>query len=261
MAAIAEESALPEREETHSAGSGGRTAASPDAAADRTRGSCRALLLAAGEGRRFGGGKLMAPLAGRPLVAHVLGTIETARREGSIADGVAVVAVGDTRVAEAARQAGLRAVENDDPAAGLSRSLRLGLAALLEPPPEVAVMPAGGRAALVLLGDQPEVRPEVIGALVEAWRAGRGLILRPRYVESPEEPGHPVLLDRSVWAWAEELRGDAGLGPLLRRNPQQVVMLDVAGANPDVDTPLDLAALERQWRLGDRTTRIEEPRG
>jgi CTP:molybdopterin cytidylyltransferase MocA len=40
------------------------------------------------------------------------------------------------------------------------------------------------------------------------------------------------------------LSGDRGLGPLLAGRPELVLEVDVGGANPDVDTPDDLATLQ-----------------
>ncbi len=201
--------------------------------------ACWAVLLAAGEGRRFGGRKLVEPLRGRPLLEHSLAAIDLARMEGSLAGGLAVVPAGDADLRELVERMDLLAVENGEPQAGLSRSLRLGLAALERE--DLAPRPA---AAVILLGDQPLVRAGVIGALVAAGRANGGACVRPRYAATPEEPGHPVLLDRSVWPLVRGLEGDTGLGPLLARHPEWVRVVDVPGANPDVDVRSDLEALE-----------------
>ena len=193
-----------------------------------------AVVLAAGRARRFGGAKLLAPLHGRPVVAHVLDVVRRARAAGVVADARVVVAADDDAVAALAREAGAATVVNDAPERGLSSSLRCGLAAL---------GPDAG-AAVVLLGDQPLVRPDVVAALVAAWRDGRGVVVRPRYADAYSEPGHPVLLDRSVWPLADRLEGDAGLGLLLPPGSPEVALIDVAGRNPDVDTPAELDTLE-----------------
>ncbi|HXE56736.1 MAG TPA: nucleotidyltransferase family protein [Gemmatimonadales bacterium] len=200
-----------------------------------TTSGVRAVVLAAGAGRRFGGDKLLAPLRGRPLLDHALAILRRAERERLI-DGVVVVApAGDHPVVRLALEAGCRAVAHRVPAAPLSHSIRLGLQSLAG---------TGAAAALVALGDQPAIRIEVVRALVEAWRAGAGPVVRPRYADAPTEPGHPLLLDRSLWPRAAELEGDAGFGPLLRRYPGWVTLVDVPGANPDIDTTADLGGFE-----------------
>lgn len=180
----------------------------------------------------------MAPFRGRPLIAYVLEVVKTARSSGLIAEACAVVPGEDEPLRSLVRQAGLLPVSNDNPALGVSQSLRLGLAAL-----------TGRRgkrlgAAIVLLGDQPLVRLDTLGVLIQGWRNGQGRLLRPRYAASPDVPGHPVLLDRSLWPLAETIAGDRGLGTLPHPHEPGVVLLDLPGENPDIDTPADLHALE-----------------
>jgi len=193
------------------------------------------LVLAAGSSVRFGSDKLMAPFRGRPLVAHTVVAVTEAITAGTLAGGVAVIPSDAAVLAWQLDQAGLLLVENPEAATGLASSLKRGLAVLAE----AHVPPAG--AAVVILADQPGLRAEVIARLVERWRRS-GLSARPRYREMPDEPGHPVLLDRSVWPLAATLTGDTGLGSVLRGDA--ITLVDVAGANPDVDTPADLRDLE-----------------
>jgi molybdenum cofactor cytidylyltransferase len=200
---------------------------------DHPRGRLVGVILAAGRSRRFGGGKLLAEWRGRPLIWYVLDVTAAARASGGLADARVVVAPEDDAIAALVRSAGLPYVVNPDSDQGLSTSLRCGLAAL----------PADAGAALVLLGDQPMIRLDVITRLAAAWRAGAGPILRPRYAGSPGTPGHPVLLERTVWPLADRLEGDAGLGALIASGKAEVTVVDVAGVNPDVDTPADLHAL------------------
>lgn len=193
----------------------------------------RALLLAAGSSRRFGGDKLLYPLAGRPLVTHAATAIAEAIAGGILRGAVAVVPSGETKLAWHLDTLGMDLVPNPDPARGLSSSLRLGLAALEQ---------SGAPAALVFLADQPFVRAEVVTRLVLHWQA-TGRSVRPRYAGAPETPGHPVLLDRAVWRLADDLVGDTGLGDALERHGAAIDELPCDGENPDIDTPADLRGL------------------
>jgi CTP:molybdopterin cytidylyltransferase MocA len=87
------------------------------------------------------------------------------------------------------------------------------------------------------------IRLDVIARLAAAWRSGAGPIVRPRYAGSPGTPGHPVLLERTVWPLVDRLEGDAGLGALIASGATGVTIVEVAGVNPDVDTPADLQTL------------------
>jgi len=130
----------------------------------------------------------------------------------------------------------VRVVENAAPGDGLAGSVRLGLAAAAE---------GGAQAAAILLGDQPLVRVDVLRALRDAWLGG-ALAVRPHYLEASGEPGHPMLVDRTLWPLADGLTGDLGLGPALRAAAVPLALVDVPGGNPDIDTPADLAALEEK---------------
>ena len=202
------------------------------------------LVLAAGKGLRFGGGKLLASYRGRPLLSHVLAVVRAAGERRILKGGCAVVSAQDEDSRALVEQAGLEAVLNDAPDQGLSRSLQLGLTTLERRKTGEAYVGA----AVVFLADQPLVRLDVVEGLVAAWRAGDAGIFRPRYAACPETPGHPVLLNRSVWQLAHRLDGDHGFAGLADQASVRVVTLDVAGDNPDVDTPADLQALEEPTR-------------
>jgi molybdenum cofactor cytidylyltransferase len=204
----------------------------------KSDGKIGAVVLAAGRSRRFGGAKLRAGLAGRAIVAHVLEVVTAARQRRLLDEAIVVAAENDREIQELARRSQTTPAINPDPARGLSHSVVLGLSAL----------PADVDAALVLLGDQPLVRVEVIEALIHAWRNGTALAVRPRYSASPETPGHPVLLSRSVWPLAERLEGDAGFGHRFAPGSPEVTVVDVPGDNPDIDTPADLLTLENRAR-------------
>jgi molybdenum cofactor cytidylyltransferase len=193
--------------------------------------SVTAVVLAAGASSRFGSNKLLAPLAGRPVLQHALDAVAAAGLDD------VVVVLGDEH---AAVERGIawrseRRVVNPRPQDGLSSSLRVGLDTAAEDP--------GCDAVLVVLGDQPTLRPVAVEAVMDAAAASPAhLFVRARY--AGDDAPNPVLVRRSAWATVAGLSGDRGLGPLLAAHPEQVLAVDVDGANLDVDTPDDLAALE-----------------
>ena len=192
-----------------------------------------AVVLAAGAGSRFGGGKLRALLEGRPIVAHV---VDAARVAGL--DPIVVV-VSPTGELDDLELGAIRRVVNPDPAGGLSGSVRLGLRAL--------ALDDGVDAAVILPGDQPRVRAAVIGTLLAALDASPATpFVVPRY--AGDRNSNPVVARRSIWRLADELAGDRGFGPVLTAHPELVHVVMVSGANPDVATIADLAAiLELAW--------------
>jgi molybdenum cofactor cytidylyltransferase len=187
-----------------------------------------ALVLAAGAATRFGSPKQLAPLDGRPLLQHPLDALADA----GIDDVVVVLGAEAAAIEAAITWRGERRRINERPEDGLASSLRIGLEAADEDP--------GADAVLIVLGDQPGLRPEVIRTVVAAAQPTTLPIVRPRY-ERDGAP-NPVLVRRAAWSLASGLEGDRGLGQLLAAHPELVHEVTVAGSIPDVDTPADLAA-------------------
>jgi CTP:molybdopterin cytidylyltransferase MocA len=196
-----------------------------------------AVVLAAGAGSRFGGDKLLAKLAGRSLLDHVLGTI----RDAGLQETIVVMGPAAAELEAIAMARDARVVHNPRPEDGLSSSVRIGLAALTGTGPADTL-----DAALVLLGDQPRTSIAMIRALLAAdVPEGRSIVI-PRYAGGGG--ANPALLLRSAWPLAAELQGDRGFGPLIHDHPELVVEVELPGDNPDVDTPTDLARIvEAAW--------------
>ena len=186
-----------------------------------------AIVLAAGASRRFGSPKLLARLAGRPVLEHVLDAAAAA----GVMDVVVVLGTDSAAVIDAVTWRTERIRVNPRPMDGLSSSLRIGLDVAAEDPTVDAV--------LVLLGDQPSVRPEVIAAVLAAAETSAQPIVRVRYAD--DDAPNPVLIRRAAWALVAGLSGDRGLQPLLAERADLVAELAAPGSNPDIDTPEDLA--------------------
>jgi molybdenum cofactor cytidylyltransferase len=197
-----------------------------------------AVILAAGRSTRFHGDKLLATIEGRPILGHVVEAVRECENLGLIRAMYVVVADERGPVARLAREGDAIVVKAPWAAEGLAQSLRAGLARV------EGSAPSGSAGMLVLLGDQPGVRPAVIESLVRRWRATGAAVVRPRYAEDPDAPGHPVLIDRKLWPRVAELEGDSGWGA--SEAQADVIMVDVAGGNPDIDTKSDLMTWGRK---------------
>jgi molybdenum cofactor cytidylyltransferase len=188
------------------------------------------ILLAAGLGSRFGPEpKLLAPLDGKPLVRHAAEAALGARPRPVIA----VLGAHAQAVRAALDGLDLIRIENPDYRAGLSTSLRAGLAAL----------PEGCSAAVVLLGDMPRVRACHIDRIAAAFSGARE---EPAAVVPVQDGrrGNPVLLNlRRLGADIARLTGDRGAGPLLGGRTDVLEIPGDPGTALDIDTPAVLAGL------------------
>jgi len=201
-----------------------------------------AIVLAAGSGQRFGGGKVLAPLGGRPLLEHVLDTVVAADVHDAVIvlppSALAGALHAGARALLDARTPALRAtlVENVDAAEGMSTSLRVGLEAAAR----LADRPGG--TGVVLLADQPGIEADVVRAVVRAC-VDAGRPARAVYRDGTGPPvAVPLVLVASL---AERLTGDRGLRDLLDELEVIDVELDT-DMPPDVDRPEDLEALQQR---------------
>jgi molybdenum cofactor cytidylyltransferase len=178
-----------------------------------------AVVLAAGASTRFGSPKQLARLGDRTIFESV---IELARA-ANLSPIIAVVAPGIAVAADVVP------VVNADPAAGLSRSLRMGIAALTE----------DIDAAVVLLGDQPTLSVDTVRAIIAAAPGDRPVIA----ARADGRLGPPILLTRDAFGLAQGATGDEGLRSILADHPELVTPVDFQEHAPDVDTQADLGAL------------------
>jgi molybdenum cofactor cytidylyltransferase len=182
------------------------------------------LVLAAGAGTRFGGRKQLAQLDGRPLLEHAL-----AAMAGAPVEPVAVVLGADAaEIAAAIDMHGAEPIVCQEWDEGQSASLRVGIDALEH---------AGADAVVVTLGDQPRIAAGAIAAVAAGRAPGGADAVRATY---DGRPGHPVLLERSLFEVVRGLRGDTGAREVLRYARVAEVPCDGLGDPADVDTPADL---------------------
>ena len=107
-------------------------------------------------------------------------------------------------------------------------------------------------AAVVLLGDEPEIEAPVIRAVIDEWRRHGGGMVRARY---RDRPGHPVLLAREVWSRADRLQGESSVWIRLEETGLPVAHVEVDRLAPiDVDDPASLAAARARLSAGPAQT-------
>lgn len=187
-----------------------------------------AVVLAAGSGSRFGGGKLLTAYGRGVLLDGALAAAFAApvRR-------VTVVTGADgSQVAEAAAafDHGVQVVDAHDWEEGMAASLRAGIASL----------PDDAEACMVFLGDMPRVPHAILKPLCEAVAAGA-----PAAAPVFEgQRGNPVVLAKALFSEVLALRGDVGARRILDALGDRVALIEAPddGILFDVDHRRDVEA-------------------
>ncbi len=208
-----------------------------------------AVVLAAGQGRRFGALKQLLPWHGVPLVAHVADQALTCPDVDRV---IVTVGAGAEQVRAALATRNVTCVPVPDWTAGQSRSVQAGLQAARAGGPiparpthaeETPLLPPGTddrgaiSAAVFLLADQPGVTPQLLSALIRRHRATLAPVVAPRYAG---RRGNPVLFDRATFGEFARLSGDIGARPIIQAHADEIAWVD--WPTPEITQDIDMAA-------------------
>ncbi len=194
-----------------------------------------AVVLAAGLSRRMGTNKLLLPFQGKTVLAQVVAVL----RESAL-DRVLVVMGHEAGLVQAMLgrywPSGVDLVYNPHYATGdMLSSIQAGLAAL----------PVNCDAALISLGDQPQIEQRIVEQVIAGHEPGKVII--PSF---HRRGGHPILIDRARWPDVLHLPFNSNLRQVLRDHAEWVRYIDVDTETilRDIDTPQDYDVIAR----GDR---------
>jgi molybdenum cofactor cytidylyltransferase len=192
-----------------------------------------AIVLAAGRSTRMGGpNKLVAEIAGRPLV-RIAAEEALASRAKPV-----IVVTGHQRERVEAALAGLplKLVHNPDFADGLATSVRTG----------IATVPPAADGAVICLGDMPQVDAALINRLIDAFDPEQGALGVVPSINGKR--GNPVLWSRRFFPDLMAIEGDVGARRLIGRYGEAVIEVPMTGkaAFTDIDTQEALAGLKAE---------------
>ena len=193
-----------------------------------------AIVLAAGSSRRFGdANKLLAEVAGRPLIAHCISAFAASR-----ASDIVVVTGPDRQAIQSALEEWpVRYTHNPDHLSGMGGSIAAGVAAIAPDSDGVLICP----------GDMPGITSQFIDDLIDAFAAsGADRIIRPTLADG--RPAHPVLWPARLFPALKQLSGPDGGRRILEALAADIVPLksDDRDTALDIDTHDDLEALRER---------------
>ena len=178
-----------------------------------------AIILAAGRSTRMGQQKLLMPWGGTTVLGKVINTL----RESEIND---IILVTNSELASRITQYDLRITLNDGNE--MLSSLQLGLQ---EQKPSA-------EAALVCLGDQPQIEERSVRSVCDAFKINKSNLVVPSY---QMRRGHPWLVARPLWEEILAMQAGESMRDFLNahQNAIEYVNLDMPTILQDLDTPED----------------------
>ncbi len=184
-----------------------------------------AIILAAGESRRMGQPKMLLPWGDQTVIEHVVNTFLRA----GIEDLVVVTGGGHEQVEKAVKRYPVRNIHNWNYAAGeMLSSIQCGL----------REMPESTQAALIGLGDQPQIEQQSVRAICDTYKETDSALIVPSF---QMKRGHPWLVARPLWNEILALQPPSTPREFLKDHSDQVryVNLDTPTILADLDTPED----------------------
>lgn len=192
-----------------------------------------AVVLAAGESRRFGQSKLLQELDGKAMVCRAAELARAVCGDCSLLvtghDGAAVTA--------AAGNAPQFVIRNERHAKGIGDSIALAARAVSH----------AADALLLVFADQPLITAAHLAALIEAWSGADNEIVASAFAGTQ---GPPVLFPRGAFEALGKLSGDKGAKNVLQDPAFDLKTIKFEDAAIDIDTPADLERIANESRQG-----------
>lgn len=184
-----------------------------------------AVVLAAGRSQRMGRPKMTLPWGETTVIGQVIHVLSQA----GLSEIVVITGGAHREVSQALKGSGVRLVYNrrfrQDV---MAYSLQMGLLSLPEACP----------AALVALGDQPQIQEAVVRSVIETYYAQQAALVAPSF---QNRRGHPWLVSRTLWPEILALQPPLTLRNFFARYTAQTryVVVQTDSVLRDLDTPED----------------------
>ena len=200
-----------------------------------------AILLAAGNSRRFDGNKLLYPYRGKPMYRHILERISEASEAVSESDGwqmgTRVLISQYEEILKDGRREGYLCLKNTKPEQGISRSIRMGIEAVEE---SKSYEPGDG--ILFSVCDQPKLTLETLKRLMESFvSSGKGICALAAAGDEAKM-GNPVIFSDRYWGELKCLMKDQGGKVVVKKHLEDTVAVPAGDEAElqDIDYRVDL---------------------
>lgn len=183
-----------------------------------------AIVLAAGKSTRMKQQKLLMPFNGQTIIETIIQKIFP------VLESNIIVVLGShcNEIRQKINKLQVKSCFNKDFENGMLSSVIYGFGAL----------PEDAEAAMVFLGDQPQISTDVIQKVAKAWKQSDKGIIIPTF---NGRRGHPVLIGIKYKSKIRELDPSKGLRQLMVENPDDISEVELGQSEilRDIDTPED----------------------
>lgn len=184
-----------------------------------------AIVLAAGESKRMMQPKMLLPWGETTVLGRVLSVL----RSAGVEDVITVTGGFREQVEAVAQQHGSRVVFNKEFVGNeMLSSIQCGL----------REMKAEAEAALICLGDQPQVQERSVRMVRERFVNGKSRLVVPSY---QMRRGHPWLVSRPLWEEILMMKSPQSPRDFMNAHAHEITYVDVDNPSilQDLDTPED----------------------
>ena len=183
------------------------------------------VVMAAGNGSRFGENKLTAVINGKPMIRHALEAVPHHIETVVVTQHEAVVSL--------AKKFCFQTLINSHPELGISHTIELGTRHLCH---------CDG--ILYMVSDQPMLRQSSVEEIVATWKA------HPDYIVGASHMGvrgNPCLFPREFFPALLSLSGDRGGNQIIRENEDRLLLVEIhKNELTDVDTKDTLEEIQKK---------------
>ena len=187
--------------------------------------SISAIILAAGRSRRMGQPKMLLPWENSTVLGKVIETL----KQAGVEDILVVTGGARDEVEKVAASYGARVTHNKDyTSGGMLESIQVGIRG----------QKTQSEAALICLGDQPQVEEGSVRKVCTAFRQNASRIVVPSY---QMRRGHPWLVANELWDEVLQMRAPESMRDFLNKHKNYIfyVEYDSPSILQDLDTPTD----------------------
>lgn len=200
-----------------------------------------AIVLAAGNGSRFGGDKLLHPITFGTRHKHAIGLTSALNVQPHVDEVICVVRPDDQTLIALLNTHNMTTIANPHHPLGLSSSIKVGVASAK---PDNAIM--------ICLADMPFIKANSYQDLIQVFSQNTQTITRLTFQAGTlKQSGHPVIFPNNIRYKLLELKGDKGAQTLINELPIATAVSDDEGIIFDIDTQQDLitAAIKKPAEL------------